>query len=196
VPGRGVSLREIATTVYGSPGYAIPQGLTAGLECAENFAPETLTYGMGCHAVEIEIDIGTCRPRIMRYVVVNDSGRIINPAIVEGQLVGGTVHGIGNALFEWMGYDDNAQPITITLADYLLPTAAEVPHIDVKLLEFPSPLNPLGVKGVGESGSVPAAAAIASALENALEPFGIKIVQVPITPGALHKMLQQARTRE
>jgi len=196
VPGRGVSLKDIATAVYGSPGYSIPSGLTAGLEYAENFAPEGLTYGMGCHAVEIEVDIGTCRSRILRYVVVNDSGRIINPAIVEGQLVGGTVHGIGNALFEWMGYDDNAQPITVTLADYLLPTATEVPYIDVKSLEFPSPLNPLGVKGVGESGSVPATAAIASALENALEPFGVKIDQVPITPSVLHKLLQRARKHE
>ena len=194
VPGRGVSLREIATTVYGSPGYAIPGGLAAGLECAENFAPERLTYGMGCHAVEVEVDIETCRSRILRYVVVNDSGRIVNPTIVEGQLVGGTVHGIGNALFEWMGYDDNAQPVTVTFADYLLPTVAEVPPIDVKLLEFPSPLNPLGVKGVGESGSVPAAAAIISALENALEPLGVKIEQFPVTPNVLHKLLQRAKT--
>ena len=194
VPGRGVSLSEIATTVYGSPGYAIPGGLAAGLECAENFAPERLTYGMGCHAVEVEVDIETCRSRILRYVVVNDSGRIVNPTIVEGQLVGGTVHGIGNALFEWMGYDDNAQPVTVTFADYLLPTVAEVPPIDVKLLEFPSPLNPLGVKGVGESGSVPAAAAIISALENALEPLGVKIEQFPVTPNVLHKLLQRAKT--
>jgi carbon-monoxide dehydrogenase large subunit len=196
VPGRGVSLREIATAAYGSPGYAIPGGLTAGLEYAENFAPDGLTYGMGCHAVEIELDIGTCRPRIVRYVVANDCGRIVNPTIVEGQLVGGAVHGIGNALFEWMGYDDNAQPVTVTFADYLLPTATDVPRIDVKLLEFPSPLNPLGVKGVGESGSIPAAAAIVSALEHALEPFGVEIDQVPITPAALYGLLQQARMRE
>ena len=106
---------------------------------------------MRCHAVEIEVDIATCRPRILRYVVANDCGRIVNPTIVEGQIVGGAVHGIGNALFEWMGYDDNAQPVTVKFADYLLPTATEVPRIDVKLLQFPSPLNPLGVKGVGES---------------------------------------------
>ena len=195
VPGRGVTLREIATAVYGSPGYAIPGGLTAGLEYAENFAPEGLTYGMGCHAVEIELDVATCRPRILRYVVANDSGRIVNPTIVEGQLVGGAVHGIGNALFEWMGYDDNAQPVTVTLADYLLPTATEVPRIDVKLLQFPSPLNPLGVKGVGESGSIPAAAAIVSAIENALESYGVEIDQAPISPGALYGLLQQAKGR-
>jgi carbon-monoxide dehydrogenase large subunit len=151
---------------------------------------------MGCHAVEIEVDVGTCRPHITRYVVANDSGRIVNPTIVEGQLVGGAVHGIGNALFEWIGYDDNAQPLTVTLADYLLPTATEVPRIDVKLLEFPSPLNPLGVKGVGESGSIPAAAAIISALEHALEPFGIEIDQAPIMPAALFGLLQRAKRRE
>ena len=100
--------------------------------------------------------------RILRYVVVNDSGTVINPMIVEGQLVGGAVHGIGNALLEWMAYDDEAQPLTTTFADYLLPSATEVPHVEVKLAEFPSPLNPLGVKGVGESGCVPAAGARSS----------------------------------
>ncbi len=107
---------------------------------------------MGCHAVEVEVDVETGGVHILRYVVVNDSGRLINPMIVEGQLVGGTVHGIGNSLFEWMGYDEHAQPLTTTFADYLLPTATEVPKIEVHYLECPSPLNPLGVKGVGESG--------------------------------------------
>ena len=95
--------------------------------------PRALTYGGGCHAVEVEVDIETCGVRILRYVVVNDSGRIINPLIVEGQIVGGIAHGIGNALFEWMGYDEQAQPITTTFADYLLPGATEVPNIEVTI---------------------------------------------------------------
>src|SRR5437667_12305934 len=125
----------------------------------------------------------------MRYIVVNDSGRIINPMIVEGQLVGGPAHGIGNALFEWMGYDDGAQPLTTTFADYLLPSATEVPNIEVKFAEFPSPLNPLGVKGVGESGCVPAAGAIVAAIENALAPFGVRIAEYPVTPARLFALL-------
>ncbi len=131
--------------------------------------------------------------RIVRYVVVNDSGRLINPMIVEGQLVGGTVHAIGNTLFEWMRYDDSAQPLTTTFADYLLPTATEVPKIELHFLESPSPLNPLGVKGVGESGCVPAAGAIVAAIEDALSPFGVTIGEYPVTPPKLVALIAAAR---
>jgi carbon-monoxide dehydrogenase large subunit len=145
--------------------------------------------------VEVEVDIGTCGVRILRYVVVNDSGRLINPMIVEGQIIGGVAHAIGNALLEWMGYDEQAQPVTTTFADYLLPGATDVPHIEVTFAEFPSPLNPLGVKGVGESGCVPAAAAIISAIEHALSPFGVRIAEYPVTPARLFKLLSGAEIR-
>jgi carbon-monoxide dehydrogenase large subunit len=121
--------------------------------------------------------------------VVNDSGRIINPMIVEGQLVGGAAHGIGNALYEWMGYDEEAQPLTTTFADYLMASATEVPKIEVTFAEFPSPLNPLGVKGVGESGCVPVAGAIVSAIECALATFGVRISEYPVTPARLFALL-------
>jgi carbon-monoxide dehydrogenase large subunit len=110
--------------------------------------------------------------------------------IVEGQLAGGVVHAIGNSLLEWMAYDDEAQPLTTNFADYLLTTATEVPRIDFKLVEYPSALNPLGVKGVGESGCVPAAGAIISAIENALSPFGVRIGEYPVTPTRLFKLLE------
>jgi carbon-monoxide dehydrogenase large subunit len=113
--------------------------------------------------------------------------------IVEGQLLGGTVHGISNSLFEWMGYDEGAQPLTTTFADYLMPTAREVPKIEVQFLEYPSPLNPLGVKGVGESGCVPAPAAIIAAVEDALTPFGVTITEYPATPARLHALIAAAR---
>ncbi len=113
--GSGFSLREIAEAVSGVPGYAMPGTFEPGLESLQNFMPSALTYGGGCHAVEVDVDVETGGVRILRYVVVNDSGRVINPMIVEGQVVGGTVHGIGNALFEWMGYDAGAQPVTTTL---------------------------------------------------------------------------------
>jgi carbon-monoxide dehydrogenase large subunit len=130
--------------------------------------------------------------KILRYVVVNDSGRAINPMIVEGQVVGGTAHGIGNALFEHMGYDAGAQPVTTTFADYLLAGATEVPRIEVSLAEYPSPLNPLGVKGVGEAGCVPAAAAIVAAVEHALAPFGARIESYPVTPAMVVAMIGAA----
>jgi carbon-monoxide dehydrogenase large subunit len=188
-PGSGLSLREVAEAVSGVPGYAMPGKFDPGLESMQSFLPSALTYGGGCHAVELEVDIETCGIRILRYIIVNDSGRIINPPIVEGQLTGGAAHGIGNALFEWMGYDDEAQPVTTTFADYVMPGATEVPRIEVKLAEFPSPLNPLGVKGVGESGCVPAAGAIIAAIEDALTPFGVRIGEYPVTPARLFALL-------
>src|SRR5262245_60600571 len=189
-PGSGMSLREVAEAVSGVPGYAMPGKFDPGLESMQSFLPNALTYGGGCHAVEVEIDIETCGIRILRHVVVNDAGRVINPAIVAGQLHGGTVHAIGNALYELMAYDDQAQPITTTFADYVMPTATELPNIELTFAEFPSPLNPLGVKGVGESGCVPAAGAIISAVENALVPFGVRISEYPVTPARLFKLLQ------
>jgi carbon-monoxide dehydrogenase large subunit len=195
-PGSGLTLREVAEAVSGVPGYAMPGQFEPGLESMQSFLPSALTYGGGCHAVEVEVDVETCGVSILRYVVVNDSGRMINPMMVEGQLTGGTAHGIGNALFEWMGYDDQAQPLTTTFADYLLPSATEVPTIEVTLVEFPSPLNPLGVKGVGESGCVPAAGAIISAIEHALAPFGVRIAEYPVTPARLFALLASCQKND
>jgi carbon-monoxide dehydrogenase large subunit len=192
-PGSGLSLREVAEAVSGVPGYPMPGKFEPGLESLKSFLPDALTYGMGCHAVEVEVDVETARVRILRYVVVNDSGKLINPMIVEGQLVGGTAHAIGNTLYEWMRYDDGAQPLTTTFADYLLPTAPEVPNIELHFLQSPSPLNPLGVKGVGESGCVPAAGAIVAAIEDALSPFGVTIGDYPVTPAKLYALIEAAR---
>jgi len=192
-PGSGVTLRMVAEAVSGVPGYSLPGTFEPGLEEMRNFIPPGLTYGMGCHAVEVEVDIATCGVRVLRYIVVNDSGRVINPMIVEGQIVGGVAHGIGNALFELMAYDEQAQPMTTTFADYLLPSSTDVPNIEVILAGYPSPLNPLGVKGVGESGCVPAAGAIVSAIESALEPFGVRINEYPVTPAGLFNLMKGKR---
>jgi aerobic carbon-monoxide dehydrogenase large subunit len=108
--------------------------------------------------------------------------------------VGGTAHGIGNTLYEWMGYDAGAQPLTTTFADYLLATAPEVPNIEVHFVEIPSPLNPLGVKGVGESGCVPAAGAIVAAVEDAVSEYGITIGEYPVTPARLFALIEKARS--
>src|SRR5205823_14634787 len=192
-PGSGLSLREVAEAVSGVPGYAMPGQFEPGLENMQSFLPSALTYGGGCHAVEVDVDIETCGVRILRYIVVNDSGRIINPMIVEGQLVGGAAHAIGNALYEWMGYDDAAQPLTTTFADYLIPSATEIPKIEVMFAEFPSPLNPLGVKGAGEVSTIPTAAAVIPAIEDALSPFGVRIAQTPVMPQKLMELIAGAK---
>jgi len=131
---------------------------------------------------EVEVDIATGYVKVLRYTVAHDSGNLINPLIVDGQIQGGVAHGIGNALLEWMGYDENAQPVTTNFGEYLLPMATDVPNVDMTHIETPSPLNPLGVKGAGEGGTIPAAAAITAAIENALAPFGVEFTRTPVFP--------------
>ena len=194
-PSLSVSLADISKALSGVKGFDKPGGIKPSLESTVDFMPPDVTYGNACHAVEVEVDIGTGDIELVRYVVVNDSGRLINPMMVEGQIHGGVAHGIGNAMFEWMGYDEDAQPVVTTFADYLLPSSTEVPHIEVLHHEFPSTLNPLGVKGVGEAGTVPAAAAIASAVENALSPFAIRIGEAPISPVRIVELITEARGR-
>jgi carbon-monoxide dehydrogenase large subunit len=192
-PGKNISisLGDIADSLAGAPGYKMPDGVAPGLEAAINFETSALSYGIGVHAVELEVDCSTGGIKLHNYVVVNDCGRIINPMTAEGQIHGGLVHGIGNAMFEWMGYDDAGQPVTTTFADYLLPTATEVPAFETLYKESPSPHNPLGVKGVGEVGVIPAAAAIISAIEDALSPFNVRIAQMPVTPPKLIELIAQ-----
>ena len=153
-----------------------------GLEHTAYFTPPQAAYCNGTHAVEVEVDIETGGVRITGYHVVHDSGTLINPMIVDGQIQGGVAHGVGNALLEWMGYGPDAQPLTTTFADYALPSSCNIPNIHAIHSETPSPLNPLGVKGAGEGGTIPAAAAIAAAIEDALRPFGARITRSPMMP--------------
>ena len=190
-----VTLSDVAKALSGAVGYSRPKDIPLGLEATVNFLPTGLTYGNGVHVVEVEVDISTGGVEVTRYVVVNDSGRLINPLIAEGQIIGGVAHGIGNSLFEWMGYDETGQPITTTFADYLLPTAPVVPNVEIVHHETPSTVNPLGVKGVGESGVIPAAPAIMSAIENALDPFGVNISETPISPPRIIELIQEATSK-
>jgi carbon-monoxide dehydrogenase large subunit len=192
VPELFVTLSDVAKALSGAVGYPRPKDMPPGLEATVNFLPTGLTYGNGVHVVEVEVDIGTGGIEITRYVVVNDSGRLINPLIVEGQIIGGVAHGIGNSLFEWMGYDKTGQPITTTFAEYLLPTAPVVPNIEIIHHQTPSTVNPLGVKGVGEAGVIPAAPAIMSAIEDALKPFGVRISEAPISPPRIIELIEEA----
>jgi len=189
---KGKTLGELAHVALGMPGFSYPEGFTAGLEDTQYFGPAQSTYCNGTHLAEVEVDLGIGAVRILRYVVAHDSGTIINPLIVDGQVRGGVAHGVGNALLEWMQYDSEAQPLTATFADYLLPTATDVPDVDLIHMESPTPLNPLGVKGAGEGGTIPAAAAIIAAVESALAPFGVEITDTPITPEKIVALLATA----
>ena len=133
--------------------------------------------------------------QLRHYVVIHDCGHVINPKIVDGQITGGVVHGVGNALFEEMIYDASGQPVSTNLGEYLLPTATEIPQIRIGHIETPSPLNPLGIKGAGESGTIPAIAAIIAAVENALAPFGVVVERYPLNPERVVDMIDAARAR-
>jgi carbon-monoxide dehydrogenase large subunit len=146
--------------------------------------------------VEVEVDPMTGGVTILNYTVAHDSGRIINPLIVDGQVQGGVAHGIGNALFEWMKYDGDAQPLTTTLQDYLLPSAPDVPGCAITHVETPNSLNPLGVKGAGEGGTIGAIAAVIGAIEDALSPFGVHFVEAPLTPDRIVAALRAAGAYE
>jgi carbon-monoxide dehydrogenase large subunit len=192
-PQLSVKLGELARILKGAPGYGFPPGMDPGLHADATFRVDKLAYSNACHVVEVEVDLETGHVRIVRYVAIQDAGRRVNPLIVEGQVHGGIAHGIGNGLFEWMGYDASGQPVTTTYADYLLPTATELPKFETLYKETPSPHNPLGVKGVGEVGVIPAAAAVISAIEDALAPFNVHIAQMPIAPHEIVELIAQSR---
>ena len=186
---RGIGIGDLARLAQGMPGFSFAPGQTPGLENTTYFTPSQAAYCNGTHVVTVEVDIATGGVRILDYVVAHDSGNLINPLIVDGQIQGGVAHGIGNALLEWMGYDENAQPMTTSFADYLLPMATDVPNVRAVHLESASPLNPLGAKGAGEGGTIPAAAAIVAAIENALAPFGVRLAEHPVKPDRLVELL-------
>ena len=188
-PQLAVKLGELARVLKGAPGYGFPPDIEPGLEASATFRIDRLAYTNACHVVEAEVDIETGGVRIVRYIALQDAGRRVNPLIVEGQVHGGIAHGVGNAMLEWMGYDAAGQPVTTTFADYLMPTAPDLPSFETLYKESPSPHNPLGVKGVGEVGVIPAAAAVVSAIEDALSPFKVRISQMPIMPHELVELI-------
>ena len=187
---------ELARLAQGIPGVSLPAGQAAGLEHTAYYTPSQAAYCSGTHVAEVEVDHMTGGVKVLNYTVAHDSGRVINPLIVDGQVQGGVAHGIGNALLEWMQYDDNAQPLTTTFADYLLPMATDVPICAIAHVETVNPLNPLGVKGAGEGGTIPAPAAIISAIEDALSPFNVHFAETPLTPERIVAALRAAGAYE
>ena len=178
-PERGLDLGEVARAAEAGGGE---------LAATEYFEPPTVTWANGAHAAVVEVDPGTGEVRVLRYAVVHDCGRPINPAIVDGQVRGGVAQGIGGALFEELVYDEEGQLLSGTLAEYLVPTAADVPPITLAHMETPSPLNPLGVKGVGEGGTIPGPAVIANAVEDALG-SGEVVRRTPLSPAYVRSLL-------
>lgn len=192
--GLNVPLGQIAARLNGMSGIPMFQGIEPGLSATAFFEVRKTTFASGSHLSEVEVDIDTGRVKILRYIVGHDCGRLINPMLVDGQVRGGVVHGIGNALFERMIHDENGQPVTTNYADYLLPTAPEVPRIEIIHFESPSPLNPIGVKGAGEGGTIPAAACIIAAIEDALRPLGVRITEHPVSPARIRELVRAAGT--
>ena len=187
---------ELARLAQGIPGVSLPVGQAAGLEHTAYYTPPQAAYCSGTHVAEVEVDHMTGGVKILNYTVAHDSGRVINPLIVDGQVQGGVAHGIGNALLEWMQYDGNAQPLTTTFADYMLPMATDVPTCAIAHVETVNPLNPLGVKGAGEGGTIPAPAAIIAAIEDALSPFDVHFAETPLTPERIVAALRAAGAYE
>ncbi|MDE0384562.1 MAG: xanthine dehydrogenase family protein molybdopterin-binding subunit [Defluviicoccus sp.] len=175
-----VTLREIAAAA--APGWLSrrPEGSEAGLEATSYYEPPTVTWAYASNAAIVEIEPDTGRVRIERYVEVHDAGRLVNPGLADGQVKGGLVQGLGGALYESIEYDDHGQLLTGSFADYLLPTAAETPPIEVVHMETPTPLNALGVKGLGEGGAIAPPVVIANAVSDALRPFGVEFNTLPI----------------
>jgi carbon-monoxide dehydrogenase large subunit len=189
VPKKSISLGDLAAQANPLRG-AVRPGSEPGLESTNYFGPDRGATASGVHAMILEIDPATMLIEIRKFVVVHDCGRVINPLILDGQVHGGVAQGIGNAFYEQLVYDDNGQLLNGSFMDYLLPTAMEVPSVDVGHLETPSPLNPLGIKGAGEAGAIPVGALFAQVLEDALQVPGLEILEIPLNPSRLWELVQ------
>jgi carbon-monoxide dehydrogenase large subunit len=181
-PGMEVTLAAVAQAARPGWDHRRPAGVDAGLEETFYWEPPTVTWSSATHLALVEVDVASGSIAIERYVVAHDCGVVINPMLVDGQVVGGTVQGLGGALFEEFVYDRQGQLLTGSLMDYALPRASDAPSVELLHQESPSPLNPLGVKGVGEGGAIAPPAAVANAVCDALAAFGVEINATPIKP--------------
>ena len=193
VPGRRLTLAEIAQASRPGWDHDRPKGVEAGLECTHYYEPPTVTWSYAVHAAIVDVDIHTGKIKIDRYVVTHDCGVTVNPMLVEGQVIGGVVQGIGGVLLEGLSYDSDGQLLTVSMADYALPTSSDVPEIELIHQEIPSPLNPLGIKGLGEGGAIAPGVTIANAVCDALAPFGIELNSTPILAEHLFEKITAAR---
>jgi CO/xanthine dehydrogenase Mo-binding subunit len=214
MPGRELTLGALATVAnpiryaYGKEsseaalrlvkpreGPVLEAGEEPGLEARGYYAPPHATFASGCHAAIVEVDVATGQLTFLRYVVQHDCGTMVNPTIVEGQIRGGVAQGIGGAFYERIVYDADGQPLTGSFMDFLIPTAAEIPEVEITHRVTPSPLNPLGIKGVGEAGAIPVSALVAEAVDDALAPLGVRVRAMPLDPGRLRALIAGATAR-
>ena len=189
VPGKSIRLGELANLANPMRG-AVEPGTEPGLEATSYFGPPRGATAAGAHAMIVEVDPATLSLKVLKYAVAHDCGTVINPAIVEGQVIGGVAQGIGNAFYEHLKYDGEGQLLNASLADYLLPTSLEVPAITVTHTVTPSPLNPMGIKGVGEAGAIPVGPLFAQAIEDALQlpGRGVELLEIPLSPDRLFEL--------
>jgi carbon-monoxide dehydrogenase large subunit len=195
-PERGHSLAELAHIADVGMGFGMSApdpNWEPALEATHYFKAERATYSNGVHLVAVDVDIETGQVKIVRYVVVDDCGRVLNPLLMVGQIIGGVAQGVSEVLYEELAYDDYGQLLSGTFLDYHLPTAVEAPSVEVGHVETLSPLNPLGAKGAGESGTIPAQAAVVSAIEDALAPLGVRLHEFPLGPHRLWELIAQQR---
>ena len=179
-----------------SPAWAahdLPEGMEPGLEATAVYDPPNFSWPGGAHAAVVEVDTETGDARLVRYVAVDDVGTVVNPLIVDGQVHGGITQGISTALYEEGTYDEEGNLQTANLVTYLVPSAAELPSFELDRTESPSPTNPLGVKGVGETGTIAAAPAVINAVVDALSHLGVKDIQMPATPERVWRAIQEAK---
>ena len=189
-PGVGVEFADVARRAARGAG---PSDQPPGLEAVRYFKAPKITYANGTHVAAVEVDRDTGEVTILRYAIAHDCGRVINPMIVEGQIWGGLACGLGNALLEQHAYDAQGQLLTGSFMDYAMPRAADVPEVELTHQETPSALNPLGVKGAGEAGTVPVPAVIGNAVDDALRPLGIRVLDHPLTPFRVWSLLHEVR---
>lgn len=189
--GKSVTIQEVAGAAYGAK--SLPPDTEPGLSATTFFEPKNFTFPFGAHVAQVEVDIETGAIKILRYIAVDDCGRVINPMLVDGQVQGGIAQGLGQALLEEAVYDDSGQLVTGSFMDYTMPRATDMPALELYRTETPTDVNPLGVKGVGEAGTIASSAAIVNAVIDALAPFGVRHLDMPLRPEKIWRAAKAAR---
>ena len=190
-PKRALGWAQLASEAYVAKN--LPKHFEQGLEASSFFEPPNCTFPFGTHIVAVEISRDTGEAKIVKYVTVDDCGPQVNPLLVEGQVQGGIAHSIGQVLFERTVYDENGQLLTGEFMDYAMPRARDIPDYVMDSTVTPSPSNPMGIKGVGEAGTIGATPAIANAVIDALSPLGVRHLDLPLTPEKVWRSIQQAK---
>jgi carbon-monoxide dehydrogenase large subunit len=189
-PDKGMALADVAGIAYIG---AVPEGMEPGLEETTFYDPENFVFPFGAHACIVDVDPETGKVKVVRYVAVDDCGRAVNPMLIEGQVHGGVVYGIGQALYERVHYESDGQLSTGNFINYAIPTAAEMPTFETDRTETPSPVNSLGAKGVGEAGTIAASAAVTNAVIDAMRPLGVNYMNMPLSPMRIWEAINQAQ---